>query len=100
MGAEAWDRLFHIRAARVDLCFALAAEIMRRLRGAAVLEDEVQAFAYFDSRDLLGFVDGTEYPVGRVAAEAVLGGDESCARLLAARALDSANEAPVPTVDA
>ncbi|MDX3633296.1 Dyp-type peroxidase [Streptomyces europaeiscabiei] len=70
------DLLFHIRATRVDLCFALAAEIMRQLRGAAGLEDEVQAFAYFDSRNLLGFVDGTENPVGRVAAEAVLVGDE------------------------
>ncbi|BBC29306.1 Dyp-type peroxidase family protein [Streptomyces graminofaciens] len=70
------DLLFHIRAARVDLCFALAAEIMRQLRGAAGVEDEVQAFAYFDSRNLLGFVDGTENPVGRVAADAVLVGDE------------------------
>ncbi|MDX2934404.1 Dyp-type peroxidase [Streptomyces ipomoeae] len=70
------DLLFHIRATRVDLCFALAAEIMRQLRGAATPEDEVQAFAYFDSRNLLGFVDGTENPVGRVAAEAVLVGDE------------------------
>ncbi|WP_086800657.1 Dyp-type peroxidase [Streptomyces caniscabiei] len=70
------DLLFHIRATRVDLCFALAAEIMRQLRGAVTLEDEVQAFAYFDSRNLLGFVDGTENPVGRVAADAVLVGDE------------------------
>ncbi|MBZ3901371.1 MULTISPECIES: Dyp-type peroxidase [Streptomyces] len=70
------DLLFHIRAARVDLCFALAAEIMRQLRGAVTLVDEVQAFAYFDSRNLLGFVDGTENPVGRVAAETVLVGDE------------------------
>ncbi|WP_405959551.1 Dyp-type peroxidase [Streptomyces sp. NBC_00024] len=70
------DLLFHIRATRVDLCFALAAEIMRQLRGAATLEDEVQAFTYFDSRNLLGFVDGTENPVGRLAADAVLVGDE------------------------
>ncbi|MDX2600456.1 Dyp-type peroxidase [Streptomyces caniscabiei] len=70
------DLLFHIRATRVDLCFALAAEIMRQLRGAVTLEDEVQAFAYFDSRNLLGFVDGTENPVGHVAADAVLVGDE------------------------
>jgi putative iron-dependent peroxidase len=70
------DLLFHIRAARVDLCFALAAEIMRQLRGAVTVEDEVQAFASFDSRNLLGFVDGTENPVGRLAADAVLVGDE------------------------
>ncbi|MFJ8635773.1 Dyp-type peroxidase [Streptomyces sp. NPDC093568] len=70
------DLLFHIRAARTDLCFALSAEIMKRLRGAVTVQDEVQAFAYFDSRNLLGFVDGTENPVGRAAAEAAIIGEE------------------------
>ncbi|MGW5123027.1 Dyp-type peroxidase [Streptomyces sp. NPDC004069] len=70
------DLLFHIRAARLDLCFALAAEIMERLRGAVTVRDEVQGFKYFDVRDLLGFVDGTENPTGRAADEAVLIGDE------------------------
>lgn len=70
------DLLFHIRAARTDVCFALAAEIMKRLRGAVTVQDEVQAFAYFDSRNLLGFVDGTENPVGQAAADAAIVGDE------------------------
>jgi putative iron-dependent peroxidase len=70
------DLLFHIRAARTDLCFALSAEIMKRLRGAVTVQDEVQAFAYFDSRNLLGFVDGTENPVGPAAAEAAIIGEE------------------------
>ncbi|WP_369167148.1 Dyp-type peroxidase [Streptomyces sp. R28] len=70
------DLLFHIRAARTDLCFALAAEIMKRLRDAVTVQDEVQAFAYFDSRNVLGFVDGTENPVGQAAAEAAVVGDE------------------------
>lgn len=70
------DLLFHIRAARPDLCFALTAEIMKRLRGAATVQDETQAFAYYDARNLLGFVDGTENPVGADAAEAALIGDE------------------------
>ncbi|MEU8986008.1 Dyp-type peroxidase [Streptomyces sp. NPDC048558] len=70
------DLLFHIRAARTDVCFALAAEIMKRLRGAVTVQDEVQAFAYFDSRNLLGFVDGTENPVGQAAADAAVVGDE------------------------
>lgn len=70
------DLLFHIRAARLDLCFALAAEIMERLRGAVTVLDEVHGFKYFDVRDLLGFVDGTENPVGPVASAAVLIGDE------------------------
>lgn len=70
------DLLFHIRAARADLCFALTAEIMRRLRGGVTVRDEVSGFKYFDARDLLGFVDGTENPVGRDARAAVLIGDE------------------------
>jgi putative iron-dependent peroxidase len=70
------DLLFHVRADRPDLCFALTAEIVGRLGDTAEVEDEVQAFAYFDSRNLLGFVDGTENPVGQVAADSALVGDE------------------------
>jgi putative iron-dependent peroxidase len=36
----------------------------------------VHGFKYFDYRDLLGFVDGTENPVGRPARDAVLVGAE------------------------
>src|SRR3984885_14734273 len=56
------DLLFHIRADRMDLCFELAALIMARLGGAVSPVDEVHGFRYFDARDLLGFVDGTENP--------------------------------------
>ncbi|MEV5011206.1 Dyp-type peroxidase [Streptomyces sp. NPDC093064] len=70
------DLLFHIRAARPDLCFALAAEIMERIRSVVTVRDEVHGFKYFDVRDLLGFVDGTENPTGRAANTAVLIGDE------------------------
>jgi putative iron-dependent peroxidase len=70
------DLLFHIRAQRHDLCFALATQIMKRLRGAVTVRDEVHGFKYLDVRDLLGFVDGTENPEGREAEEAVLIGDE------------------------
>src|SRR5262252_186251 len=70
------DLLFHIRAERPDLCFALASEIMDRLRDAVTVRDEVQGFKYFDMRDLLGFVDGTENPVDTAARAAVLIGDE------------------------
>ncbi|TXS48917.1 Dyp-type peroxidase [Streptomyces sp. uw30] len=70
------DLLFHLRATRPDLCFGLATEIMNRLRGAVTVEDEAQGFKYLDARDLLGFVDGTENPVGVAAREAVLIGEE------------------------
>ncbi len=70
------DLLFHIRAARMDLCFELATQIMARLAGAVTVVDEVHGFRYFEHRDLLGFVDGTENPEGRAAAEAVIIGTE------------------------
>jgi putative iron-dependent peroxidase len=70
------DLIFHIRAKRMDLCFELAAQIMKRLDGVATTADEVHGFRYFDERDLLGFVDGTENPTGRAAADAVFIRDE------------------------
>ncbi|MCX4450791.1 Dyp-type peroxidase [Streptomyces sp. NPDC058369] len=70
------DLLIHIRAERADLCFELARLFMDRLRGQVSVVDEVHAFKYFDERDLLGFVDGSENPEGRIAAEAVFVGDE------------------------
>lgn len=70
------DLLFHVRARRPDLCFELARRLMDRLAGYADVADEVHGFRYFDERDLLGFVDGTENPTGAVAAAAVFVGDE------------------------
>src|SRR5499427_935664 len=69
------DLIFHIRAKRMDLCFELATQIVARLEGAVTTVDEVHGFRYFDERDLLGFVDGTENPVGRAAGLAALVGD-------------------------
>ena len=70
------DLLFHIRAARMDLCFELAAQLAGRLAGAATVRDEVHGFRYFDGRDLLGFVDGSENPTGTAARAAVTVGRE------------------------
>lgn len=70
------DILFHIRAQRMDLCFELSAEIMNRLGGAVATQDEVHGFRYFDNRDLIGFVDGTENPQAEAAVEATLVGGE------------------------
>ena len=70
------DLLFHIRARRMDLCFELATQIMARLGDAVAPADEVHGFRYFDDRDLLGFVDGTENPTGQAAIDAVVVGDE------------------------
>jgi putative iron-dependent peroxidase len=75
-GSTPGDLLFHLRARRLDLCFELAGQLMARLTGRARVVDEVHGFKYFDQRDLLGFVDGTENPVGAKAAAAVTIGDE------------------------
>ncbi len=70
------DILFHIRATRMDLCFELATHIMSQLGGAVAVADEVHGFQYFDERDLLGFVDGTENPVDQEALDSALVGEE------------------------
>jgi porphyrinogen peroxidase len=70
------DILFHIRSTRMDLCFELATQIMSRLGGAVSTADEVHGFNYFDDRDLIGFVDGTENPVDQAALDATIIGEE------------------------
>ena len=70
------DLLFHVRAATMDLCWELASLVVGRLEGAATVVDEIHGFKYFDERDLLGFVDGTENPTGAAADAAVTIGAE------------------------
>src|ERR1700723_3606486 len=70
------DLLFHIRAKRMDLCFELATQIMSRLGDAVTPIDEVHGFRYFDDRDLVGFVDGTENPTAQTAIDAAYLGPE------------------------
>jgi len=70
------DILFHIRAKRMDVCFELATQIMDSLGDAVSIADEVHGFRYFDDRDVIGFVDGTENPRGEAARDAVIIGDE------------------------
>ena len=73
------DLLFHVRATRPDLCFELARQIMAAMTGYADVVDETHGFRYFDERDLLGFVDGTENPTGAAAVAAVTIGSEDVA---------------------
>jgi putative iron-dependent peroxidase len=74
--ATSGDLLLHIRAQRMDLCFELATQIMIRLGDAVSVADEVHGFRYFDDRDLIGFVDGTENPTAQTAIDAVYLGAE------------------------
>jgi len=73
------DILFHIRAKRMDLCFELAMQIMDSLGDVVSVADEVHGFRYFDDRDVMGFVDGTENPRGDAAREAAIIGHEDAA---------------------
>jgi porphyrinogen peroxidase len=73
------DILFHIRAKRMDLCFELATQIMASIEDIVSVADEVHGFRYFDDRDVMGFVDGTENPRGDEAREAAVVGGEDLA---------------------
>lgn len=70
------DVLLHIRADTMDVCFQLADRMLQEFGSAVTVVDEVHGFQYFDNRDLLGFVDGTENPNGSTAAAAVQIGAE------------------------
>lgn len=70
------DIFFHIRAEQMDLCFEMAMQLLGKLGKAVQVEDEVHGFRYFDSRSIVGFVDGTENPVGDEIPAYTLVGDE------------------------
>jgi putative iron-dependent peroxidase len=69
------DLLFHIRAESLDVCFELAGKLVEAM-GTITVIDEVHGFKFFDNRDLMGFVDGTENPDGPLARSATQIGDE------------------------
>jgi putative iron-dependent peroxidase len=60
----------------MDLFFELATQIVAQLDEAVSPVDEVHGFRYFDDRDLIGFVDGTENPTGQAAIDAAYVGAE------------------------
>lgn len=70
------DLLFHIRADREDLAFEFERLLLRDLGSSVSVVDEVSGFRYFDSRDLLGFVDGTANPIGPDLPLSAIVGDE------------------------
>ncbi len=106
IGSDAWDRLFGTRARPTSpvprvpgriaprdrnaraICCSISApsgwtcasrsrrRSWRKLGDAVTAVDEVHGFRYFDDRDLLGFVDGTENPRGQAVIDAALIGAE------------------------
>src|ERR1700753_4053213 len=59
------DLHFHIRADTTSICYDMAAAISDVLDAVAVSVEEVHGFRDWDSRSILGFVDGTENPHGQ-----------------------------------
>jgi putative iron-dependent peroxidase len=70
------DLFIHIRGDRHDLNFELARRTMAELGESVAPVEEIHGFRYLDSRDLTGFVDGTENPTGEDRARVALVGGE------------------------
>lgn len=59
------DLHFHIRADSTSICYDMASAISDVLAPVAISIEEIHGFRYWDSRSILGFVDGTENPHGQ-----------------------------------
>jgi putative iron-dependent peroxidase len=59
------DLHFHIRADNTSICYDMASAISDLLDRVAISTEEIHGFRYWDSRSILGFVDGTENPQGQ-----------------------------------
>ena len=59
------DIHLHIRADNASICYDMAAAISDILNPVAICIEEIHGFRYWDSRSILGFVDGTENPQGQ-----------------------------------
>jgi putative iron-dependent peroxidase len=71
------DLHVHIRADNTSICYDMAGAISDILNPVAVSAEETHGFRYWDSRSILGFVDGTENPQGDDRAYfAVIGDDD------------------------
>src|SRR5207245_7650381 len=70
------DILHHSHTHLRDHHFELATQIMALLGTAISPADQVHGFRFFDSRDLIGFVDGTENPKAQEAMDVTLIADE------------------------
>ncbi len=70
------DVLFHVISKRHDLNFELAMHLHDQLGEMVEVMEEVHGFRYLDSRDLTGFIDGTENPKGKERAAVALIGNE------------------------
>ena len=72
MPATKGDILLHIRANKEAVVYEVTRQMMAILKGAVTVIDETKGFRYFEGRAIIGFVDGTEVPVGKEAMQAAL----------------------------
>ncbi len=71
-----YDLFVHIRCDRYDILHLVANEINQMFEGLVELIEEERGFRFMDSRDLTGFVDGTENPKGRNRQQVALVADD------------------------
>ncbi|MCL1124492.1 Dyp-type peroxidase [Shewanella surugensis] len=71
-----YDLFVQIRSDRFDILHLVANEVCQMFEGLVELVDEERGFRFMDSRDLTGFVDGTENPKGRQRQEVALLGEQ------------------------
>jgi len=69
--------LLHIRSNRHDVNYHLSQLLLAQLTPFLKLDEMVHGFCYLDSRDLTGFVDGTENPQGDDREQVALVCDDS-----------------------
>lgn len=77
--ATGGDLFLHATSQRADVNFELALRLRAALGARAEVIEEVHGFQYLDSRDLTGFIDGTENPTGAKArgAAALIGSEDA-----------------------
>lgn len=73
------DLHFHLRGINMAICFDMATAISNVLQPVAECLDEVHGFRYWDGRSIIGFVDGTENPIGEERKFFAVVGDEDSA---------------------
>lgn len=70
------DLHFHMRSTYMAMCIDMQSEISKLLAPVADCLEEVHGFRYWNGRSILGFVDGTENPMGAERELFGLVGDE------------------------
>ncbi|MDF0528591.1 Dyp-type peroxidase [Tsukamurella sp. 8F] len=70
------DLLFHLRADSMDLIVEFEKLLLEAFGDAVTAVDDVAGFRYFDTRDMLEFVDGTANAIGTDALHDTIVGQE------------------------